>query len=173
MAADSSRRRPYPPEFRREAVALYRSSGKSLKQMSDELGIATESLRARAKQQAVDVGDRDEASLAPSVKSSAGCARRTNAWSRSAICSSEPRPSSPRRPRSGEHLPVHLGGEGPHPVSICCEVPGVSRSGYYGWAGRPPSAREFEDQQLLEQIKRIWQENRKVYGSPRIHAELP
>jgi transposase len=52
-------RRPYPPEFKREAVALYRRSGKSIKTIAAELGIATESLRAWSKQQAIDVGEHD------------------------------------------------------------------------------------------------------------------
>jgi transposase len=52
-------RRAYPPEFRREAVALYRSSGKSLKVISAELGISVESLRAWVKQHDVDVGERE------------------------------------------------------------------------------------------------------------------
>jgi transposase len=35
----------YPPEFKREAVQLYRSSQKSIPKMAEELGIASESLR--------------------------------------------------------------------------------------------------------------------------------
>jgi putative transposase len=57
-------------------------------------------------------------------------------------------------------------------VSMCCDLLGVSRSGYYDWASRAPSDRQLADAWLIEQIKRIWAENRKVYGSPRIHAEL-
>jgi transposase len=52
-------RGPYPPEFRREAVELYRSSGKSLKVIAEELGIAIESLRSWSKQLEVDVGERE------------------------------------------------------------------------------------------------------------------
>jgi len=43
-------RKPYPREFREDAVLLYRSSGKSLATVSGELGIATESLRRWIKQ---------------------------------------------------------------------------------------------------------------------------
>lgn len=52
-------RGPYPPEFRREAVQLYRSSGKSLRVISEELGVSLESLRAWNKQFEVDVGERE------------------------------------------------------------------------------------------------------------------
>ncbi len=58
------------------------------------------------------------------------------------------------------------------PVSMCCNLLGVSRSGYYEWSGRVPSDRALTDAWLLEKIKEIWATNRKVYGAPRIHAEL-
>ncbi len=52
-------RRPYPPEFRGEAVELYRRSGKSLQVIAGELGVAVESLRSWNKQHAVDGGERE------------------------------------------------------------------------------------------------------------------
>jgi putative transposase len=58
------------------------------------------------------------------------------------------------------------------PVSICCRLLGVSRSGYYDWERRAPSDRALSDAWLIERIREIWAENRKVYGSPRIHADL-
>jgi putative transposase len=58
------------------------------------------------------------------------------------------------------------------PVSVCCRLLGVSRSGYYDWERRAPSDRALSDAWLIEKIRVIWAENRKVYGSPRIHAEL-
>jgi putative transposase len=58
------------------------------------------------------------------------------------------------------------------PVSTCCELLGVSRSGYYDWQRRPPSDRALSDAWLLERIKAIHAANRGVYGARRIHAEL-
>jgi transposase-like protein len=52
-------RRPYPPEFKREAVELYRRSGKSLQVISEELGIAHESLRKWNKQHGIDAGEQE------------------------------------------------------------------------------------------------------------------
>lgn len=49
-------RRPYSPQFRREAVELYRRSGKSLQTIASELGVAHESLRMWNKQHDIDAG---------------------------------------------------------------------------------------------------------------------
>jgi transposase len=48
-------RPPYPPEFRREAVALIRS-GTPLKQVATELGVSEQTLRNWRGQQDVDAG---------------------------------------------------------------------------------------------------------------------
>jgi putative transposase len=59
-----------------------------------------------------------------------------------------------------------------HPVSLMCEQLDVSRSGFYAWERRPPSDRALTDAWLVEQIRQIHEANRRVYGSPRVHAEL-
>ncbi len=52
--------KPYPREFRADAVRLYRTSGRSLKTVAGELGIATESLRHWIKQVDLDTGARSD-----------------------------------------------------------------------------------------------------------------
>jgi transposase len=51
-------RRGYPPEFRAEAVELYRSSDKSIRDIAAELGVSSESLRRWIAQQEIDTGKR-------------------------------------------------------------------------------------------------------------------
>jgi transposase len=53
------RTRPgYPPEFRREAVELVRSSGRPIPQIADELGVSPQSLRNWVRQGQLDSGER-------------------------------------------------------------------------------------------------------------------
>jgi putative transposase len=59
-----------------------------------------------------------------------------------------------------------------HPIRLLCRVVGVSRSSFYAWRNRPPSARTQADRALTEQIRAIHQTSRRTYGSPRVQAEL-
>jgi putative transposase len=59
-----------------------------------------------------------------------------------------------------------------HPVKTMCRVLEVSRSGYHAWARRAPSLRARDDARLTGRIREIHALNRRVYGSPRVHAEL-
>jgi putative transposase len=58
------------------------------------------------------------------------------------------------------------------PVSLQCELLGVSESGYWAWAKRPPSDRALHDAWLIERIRVIHGASRGRYGSPRVHAML-
>ena len=58
------------------------------------------------------------------------------------------------------------------PVQVMCELLGVSRGGYYAWAGRAESARAADDRALATEIRAAHEASRGRYGSPRVHAEL-
>jgi putative transposase len=51
-------------------------------------------------------------------------------------------------------------------------VLGVSESGYWAWARRPPSDRALADAWLTERIRAIHASSSGRYGSPRVHAML-
>jgi putative transposase len=59
-----------------------------------------------------------------------------------------------------------------HTVSTMCRALKVSKSGFYGWRDRAPSARARADAVLSEKIARIHRESRETYGAPRVHFEL-
>jgi putative transposase len=50
-----------------------------------------------------------------------------------------------------------------HPVSMMCRTLKVSKSGYYGWQERLPSARAKADAALSHQIERIHKDSRGTY----------
>jgi transposase len=52
--------RPYPEEFRREAVRLVEELGRSIPEAAADLGVSTESIRNWVKQAKADRGERPE-----------------------------------------------------------------------------------------------------------------
>ena len=59
-----------------------------------------------------------------------------------------------------------------YPIETMAKALGVSRSGFYAWSSRSPSARSLADGDLTGRIKTIHQASRQIYGAPRVHAEL-
>ncbi len=57
-------------------------------------------------------------------------------------------------------------------ITRLCSRLNVSRSGYYAWLRRKPSARDQQDLWLKKRITTLFQQSREVYGSPRIHKAL-
>jgi putative transposase len=58
------------------------------------------------------------------------------------------------------------------PVDLMCKVLEVSRSGYYAWRDRPASRQARRREALVQRIQAAHEGSRRIYGSPRIHAEL-
>ena len=60
------------------------------------------------------------------------------------------------------------------PVGAMCRVLRVARSGFYAWRkrGRGPSTRARRDEQLTAKIRQVHEQNRHLYGSPRVHRAL-
>lgn len=59
-----------------------------------------------------------------------------------------------------------------YPIQVLCAVLDVSRSGYYAWRRRPPSARAQANAQLLPLIRQAHIASRGTYGSPRLQHAL-
>lgn len=53
-----------------------------------------------------------------------------------------------------------------------CKVFKVSRSGFYNWLNYHPSQRDGENRMLLFEIRRIHEQSKASYGSPRMTEEL-
>ena len=59
-----------------------------------------------------------------------------------------------------------------HSVVQLCRVMGVAKSAFYAWQQHELSARARVDEQLIHEIKAIYDASRCTYGAPRVHAEL-
>ncbi len=59
-----------------------------------------------------------------------------------------------------------------YPMRILCRTLRVSRSGYYAWRNRKPSARQLEDEQLRPKVVEVFETGRGPYGSTRVRDEL-
>ena len=53
-----------------------------------------------------------------------------------------------------------------------CRVFDVTRAGYYAWRQRPASARTRQDRLLLEEMRAIFEQSDRTYGSPRLQRAL-
>jgi transposase len=60
MARASRHVQPYPPELRAEAIRLARTSGRSHRQIAEDLGVTSETLRLWLKQADLDAGKRHD-----------------------------------------------------------------------------------------------------------------
>ena len=64
------------------------------------------------------------------------------------------------------------GNEDHFSIDMMCRLLSVSRSGYYSWKNRPLSGRNQANQELLTEIKRVFEDEKKRPGSPRISRRL-
>lgn len=58
------------------------------------------------------------------------------------------------------------------PFLRLCYVLEGSESGYYAWRKREQSERKQADEALGKRIEDAYQNNRRVYGNPCVHAVL-
>src|SRR5207344_367101 len=58
------------------------------------------------------------------------------------------------------------------PIATLCRALKISRSGFYGWQGRPESAHSQRDRQLGVLVRESFEASRKRYGSPRVWEDL-
>jgi transposase InsO family protein len=59
-----------------------------------------------------------------------------------------------------------------HSVEKMCRVFNVSRSSYYRWLNHKPSHRALEREEIIRDIRKIHQDSKQRYGSPKITHSL-
>ena len=175
-------RREFTPEFKREAVALLESSGRSQMQVASELGIQPSMLR---QWRTVLMGSSQPPR--PVALPAAASTRSVDSPSDQAAEIARLRRELDRARMERDVLKKsdrHLRGDAQvtfafieqhastWPVRLMCRVLEVSPSGYYDWRSRPESARSASNRRLLDDVRRIHAEHHGRYGSPRVHASL-
>lgn len=58
------------------------------------------------------------------------------------------------------------------PIRLMCRCLRVSTSGYYGWSKRLPSARQQDNERLLERMRELHEDSRGVLGAGRMREDL-
>src|SRR5436309_703950 len=58
------------------------------------------------------------------------------------------------------------------PIVIQCDVLQVSRSGFYSWRKRPPSATAMRRAALTQEVREVHRISRENYGAVRVHRAL-
>lgn len=58
-------------------------------------------------------------------------------------------------------------------MAVMCQCFQVSRSGYYAWLNRKPSARHQKRQALDQQVKALFLKHKQRYGAERLQRKMP
>ena len=58
------------------------------------------------------------------------------------------------------------------PMIVMCDLYDVSTGGYYAWNERERSETSLYDQELLIEIRRVFNDSGETYGSPRVYQQL-
>jgi putative transposase len=58
------------------------------------------------------------------------------------------------------------------PVTLMCHLLQVSRSGYYSWVDRPPSARAVRREKIQATVARLYIESNEIYSSTKIARQM-
>ena len=130
------------PESRREAVRLALTSGRTRKDVADDLGIG---LSTRTRWVSNFRGDAEPQEEKDDLNVELKWLRKENAvLKQERDILKKPRPSSPKRGKSMSFAFIDAE-RARFQVSRMCKVLGVSQSGFIAWKGQPASRRQQDD----------------------------
>ena len=162
-------RRSFSREFKLEAVRLVREGGVSVAQAARDLDLHQNMLRNWVREVAADPAQ----AFRPGADE-AGAGRDRAAAPRSSEAQGRARhPKKSRRLlREGPDMKMIFGFVAKHrgiwPVAFLCEALGVSRSGFYAWLRRGPSARSRREEMLSARIRVSFAASDRAYGARRV-----
>ncbi|MCY1066671.1 IS3 family transposase [Nannocystis sp. RBIL2] len=165
------KRRAFTPEQKAEAVKIVKNSGKSVTQVAQEMGLTVSALRNWTRQEEINQSPAPRGPLTTDER--AELVRLRKELKRVEMERDFFKKSGGLL-RQGDVtvFQVIAAEEASFPVSMMCESLEVSRSGYYAWKTREPSARAQENAALAQEVAEIHAASRRTYGSPRVRSEL-
>jgi putative transposase len=161
--------RPYPPEFRRCALDLVEAR-RTVRDVAGSLGIAGSCLHRWRQRDLADSGLRAGTTTQESAELAAARLRIRELEEEVKILR-KAAVEAVVLPKERYRLVAGLRADGVR-AGRSCHALGVSRSGYYDWAGRAPSLRAIRHALLTGLIGTVRQASRATCGSPRVHAGL-
>lgn len=163
--------KPYPSEFRRRALDLG-ASGRTVRDVAAALGIAESCLYGWKSRDLIDRGLRPGTTTTESTELATAQRRireledEVKILRKAAAAVEKVVP-----PKERFQLVAELVDEGVDAKRACREL-AVSRSGYYEWRTRAPSARAIRHIWLSDRIAAIHEASHGTYRALRVHAEL-
>ncbi len=164
--------RTYSEEFKRQAVQLLETSGKSKIQIARDLGISNSYLskwsKEFGKRGKEALPGKDHQKLREDENKELRCEIDLLRQERDTLkktCEDLRVPPSVKFQFLHDHR--HL-----FPLLRMCQVLSVSENGYYNWRTRGKSQRKKDDERLVARIEDAYYKSGGTYGSPRIHLEL-
>ncbi|WP_405053037.1 IS3 family transposase [Sphingomonas sp. BE270] len=167
-----TKQRRFTKEFEDEAVRLVATSGRTQREVAEDLGVGLSTLVrwiGRRRDRLTEMpGETPQADLAAELKR----LRRENEILRQERDILK-RATGFFRP-GGKSMRFALVDQAKKdfPVHRLCQVLGVSQSGYFAWKDRPASRRQRDDMVMLAHVRSAFALSNGTYGSPRMTREL-
>ncbi|MCW7546236.1 IS3 family transposase [Aurantimonas litoralis] len=157
------------PEFRREAVRLALTSGRTRREIAEDLGIGLSTLTRWLSHER----DASEPSEAPvDLHAELKRLRRENAVLKQERDILKKAGGLLRERGKSMTFGFIEAEKASFPISRMCRVLGVSQSGFFAWQDRPACRRQQQDMVYLAHIRTAFALSNGTYGSPRMHRDL-
>ena len=167
-----TKQKRFTKEFEDEAVRLVGTSGRTKRQIADDLGVGLSTLTrwmARHRDRAIDMPD---ASVSQDTTAELKRLRRENEILRQERGHTEAGHRFFRQGGKSMRFALVDQAKKDFPVHRLCRVLGVSQSGYFAWKDRPASRRQRDDMVMLAHVRSSFALSNGTYGSPRMTREL-
>ncbi|MFT0891350.1 IS3 family transposase [Pseudochelatococcus sp. G4_1912] len=164
-------KRRFTQEFETEAVRLVQTSGRTQREVADDLGIGLSTLVRWISRSRDRLIDGPAPACSEDVAAELKRLRRENEILR------QEREILKRAATffaGGKSMRFRLIDQAKKefPVHRLCKVLDVSQSGYFAWKDRPASRRQRDDMVLLAHVRSAFSLSNGTYGSPRMTREL-